>query len=154
MSDTKNFNQYAKSTLESLKERGVVINFVGNRSYGKPTVSESLIAQVRITDPEHNQRVCVCLDVHQQDNADTLGFKIDLATKLLEKAKEINDFKQKEEEFAKQIAEQKRQTQENARELKKSSPILYDFLQANLGEEEEEELENTALTATFRPKQD
>lgn len=120
--------------ISDLKENGLNVQKVGTRSYGfgKGDIESALCAQVRMTDPAVNERVSVMLDIHQYDTLNTLNYKLDRAESLLSEALIINNQKEKEE----LIRNKKREAQEAADaemlHLKKNSPILYDFLDANL----------------------
>jgi hypothetical protein len=120
--------------INDLKVNGLNVQKVGTRSYGfgKGDIESALCAQVRMTDPAVNERVSVMLDIHQYDTLNTLNYKLDRAESLLSEALIINNQKEQEELINKKRAEAMEIAEAEMLELKKNSPILYDFLDANL----------------------
>ena len=120
--------------ITDLKVNGLNVQKVGTKSYGfgKGEIEMALVAQVRMTDPSVNERVSVTLDIHQHDTLNTLNFKIDIAEGLLSQAQIINNQKEQEELINKKRQEALEAAEAEMAELKKNSPILYDFLDANL----------------------
>lgn len=72
------------------------------------------------------------LDIHQYDTLNTLNYKLDRAESLLSEAMIINNQKEQEELINKKKREAQEAAEAEMLELKKNSPILYDFLDANL----------------------
>jgi hypothetical protein len=120
--------------ITDLKVNGLNVQKVGTRSYGfgRGEIENALVAQVRMTDPSVNERVSVMIDIHQHDTLNTLSYKLDIAEGLLSQAQIINTQKEQEELINNKRQEAMKTAEDEMIQLKKNSPILYDFLSSNL----------------------
>lgn len=132
----ENIKEIILNNLKDFNQQGINIEFI----QPKDTLVKNLIEQeVTISDPTVNDRVRVTLRISPFDDVETVLSKIDFAKELQREVIKINAFKYKaellEDENQKAYEAYQDEINKNNKELRKTSPFIFDYLESNMEDE-------------------